>query len=177
MPIESETQPAEKLKREIAKSYDSNPKGWTVVVGKDSRRFSQILVSNPSQAWILKEEWINPYKSIGLGAQLVGGIESLNSKLPQEFGLRPLAPQQIRDLSNLAGREENPRELLLEIMRSQPVASKDIHSPLVLQGPIMTTSNPLSLISKKHEELDRHLSEELERLLLRKHPQAITTYR
>lgn len=170
-------QPAERLKKEIAKSYDSNPKGWTVLVGKDNRRFSQILVSNPSQAWILKEEWINPYKSIGLGAQLVGGIKSLNSNLPQEFGLRPLAPQQIRDLSTLAGREENPRELLLEIMRSQPVASKDIHSPLVLQGPIMTTSNPLSLISKKHEELDRHLSEELERLLLRKHPQTITTYR
>ncbi len=169
-------QPAEKLKREIAKSYDSNPKGWRVFVGRDNRNFSQILVSNGSQVWILKEELINPYKSIGLGARVTGEIEALKVADTKEFGLRPLAQGQIGELSSLMKNGEDPRDFLLKAMRSEPVASNDARSPLVLQGPVMATHNPMSLLSDKHREIDHRISEELQKLLLRKYPQAVIPY-
>ena len=174
--IEADIHSAEKLKKEIAKSYDSNPLGWSVLVGRDDRNFSQILASNGSHVWVLKEEWINPYRSVGFGVKLKGGAESFGSTIPQEFGLRPFAPRQIEKLAGLMSREEDPRDLLLQVMRSKPVASCDIRSPLVLQGPVMASPNPLSLLSAKHQELDRHPSEELERLLLRKYPQTVIPY-
>lgn len=169
-------QSAEKLKKEIAKSYDSNPLGWSVLVGRDSRNFSQILVSNGSHVWLLKEEWINPYKSVGFGVRLTDGAESLRDAGTQGFGLRPLAPRQIEELAGLMNREEDPRDLLLQVMRSKPVPSRDVRSPLVLHGPVMASPNPLSLLSDRHQELDLRLSEELERLLLRKYPQTVIPY-
>jgi len=173
---ESELQPAEKLKREIAKSYDSNPKGWRVLVGKDNRNFSQILVSNGSQVWILKEEMINPYRSIGLGARLTGEIEAPKVSSTKEFGLRPLAQGQIGELSSLLRNGEDPKDFLLKVMTSEPVASNDVKGPMVLQGPIMATSNSTSLLSDKHREIDHRISEELQKLLLRKYPQAVIPY-
>ena len=169
-------QPAEKLKREIARSYDSNPKGWNVFVGRDNRKFSQALISNGSNVWILKEEIINPYKSVGLGVKLVDQLDSLKSTVPQEFGLRPLNQGQIKKLIDITKKEESPRDILLGIMKSKPVSSGDIKSPLILQGPIMSTENPLSLLSDKHRELDRKLNSELNKLLLRKYPQTVIPY-
>ena len=169
-------QPAEKLKREIARSYDSNPKGWNVFVGRDKRKFSQALISNDSNVWVLKEEIINPYKSVGLGVKLVDQVDSLKSAASQEFGLRPLNQVQIKKLLDLTKKEKSPRDLLLGIMRSKPVSSGNITSPLILQGPIMTTENPLSLLSDKHRELDRKLNSELNKLLLRKSPQTVLPY-
>ncbi|MEM2942584.1 MAG: hypothetical protein QXT81_04090 [Candidatus Bathyarchaeia archaeon] len=174
--IDADIQPLERLKKEIAKSYDSNPLGWSIHVGRDRRNFSQILVSHGSQLWILKEEWINPYKSVGFGARLECGGESLRVPGTQEFGLRPLAPKQMKQLAELMSRNEDPRDLLLRVMRSSPIASHDIRSPLVLQGPIIASPNPLSLLSDKHQELDLRLREKLERLLLRKHPQTVIPY-
>lgn len=169
-------QPAEKLKREIARSYDSNPKGWNVFVGRDNRKFSQALISNGSNVWVLKEEIINPYKSVGLGVKLVDQLDSLKSSAPQEFGLRPLNQRQIRGLIDLTKKEKSPRDFLLGIMKSKPVSSSNITSPLILQGPIMSTENPLNLLSDKHRELDRKLNSELNRLLLRKYPQTVLPY-
>jgi hypothetical protein len=129
-----------------------------VLVGRDNRNFSQVLVSDGSHLWILKEEWINPYRSVGFGAKLVGGAESLSSSVPQSFGLRPLKVEQIRELATLMRQEKDPMDLFHQVMRSKPVSSVDIQSPLVLQGPVMASHNPLSLISDKHQDLERRLS-------------------
>lgn len=169
-------QTAEKLRKEIAKSYDSNPAGWSVLVGRDPRNFSQVLISNGSQVWMLKEEWINPYKSVGFGARLPGVNETMKGVAPQDFGLRPLTQSQMEDLVGIMSRGESPKDLFLQIMSSKPVASHDIRSPVVLQGPIMASPNPLSLVSDKHLELDRRLSEELRKLLIKKYPQTVIPY-
>ncbi len=169
-------QTAEKLRKEIAKSYDSNPAGWSVLVGRDPRNFSQVLISNGSQVWMLKEEWINPYKSVGFGARLPGVNETMKGVAPQDFGLRPLTQSQMEDLVGIMSRGESPKDLFLQIMSSKPVASHDIRSPVVLQGPIMASPNPLSLVSDKHQELDRRLSEELRKLLIKKYPQTVIPY-
>jgi len=169
-------QTAEKLRKEIAKSYDSNPAGWSVLVGRDPRNFSQVLISNGSQVWMLKEEWINPYKSVGFGARLPGVNETMKGVAPQDFGLRPLTQSQMEDLVGIMSRGESPKDLFLQIMSSKPVASHDIRSPVVLQGPIMASPNPLSLVSDKHQELDRRLSEELRKLLVKKYPQTVIPY-
>ncbi len=169
-------QPADKLRREIAKSYDSNPMGWSVLVGRDSRNFNQILISHGSQAWMLKEELINPYRSVGFGVELAGGVEALRGTVPQQFGLRPLNKRQIGELADLMRMEESPRDFLLRVMRSKPVPTSEVRSPLVVQGPVVATSNPLGLLSDKHRELDLKLREELEKLLLRKYPQTVIPY-
>ena len=174
--MKSAVQTAEKLKKEIVQSYDSNPNGWNVFIGKDRRNFSQMMVTNGSHLWLLKEEWINPYKTVGLGAKMVGGAEILKNVTSQDFGLRPLTQRHTEELAELIKKEESPRDFLLQIMDSKPVSLSDLRSPLVLQGPIMASPNPLSLLSDKHQELDRRLGEELNNLLLRKHPQTIIPY-
>ncbi|MGQ9543583.1 MAG: hypothetical protein ACUVTM_05820 [Candidatus Bathyarchaeia archaeon] len=174
--VEGKMQPAERIKKEIARLYDANPLGWSVLVGKDSRNFSQVLVSHGPKIWILKEEWINPYKSVGFGVRLEGGGELLKSDGLQQYGLRPLNRKQIKELTNLMEREEDLREFLMKVIKSKPVPSRDARSPLIVQGPIMATSNPLSLLSDSHRELDIKLREQLEKLLLRKYPQTLLPY-
>ena len=147
-----------------------------MLVGRDPRNFSQVLISNGSQVWMLKEEWINPYKSVGFGARLPGVNETMKGVAPQDFGLRPLTQSQMEDLVGIMSRGESPKDLFLQIMSSKPVASHDIRSPVVLQGPIMASPNPLSLVSDKHQELDRRLSEELRKLLIKKYPQTVIPY-
>ena len=147
-----------------------------MLVDRDPRNFSQVLISNGSQVWMLKEEWINPYKSVGFGARLPGLAESLKAPVPQDFGLRPLTQSQMEELVGIMGKGGSPTDLFLQIMTSKPVASHDIKSPVVLQGPIMASPHPLSLVSDKHQELDRRLSEELNKLLIKKYPQTVIPY-
>lgn len=168
--------PVDKVKREIARLYDRDPLGWSVLVGRDSRNFSQVLVSHGPKVWILKEEWLNPYKSVGFGIRLDDGGELLKSPAPQQYGLRPLNRRQIEELAGLMEREEDPREFLMKVLKSKPVPSKDAKSPLIVQGPIMATSNPLTILSESHRELDMKLREQLEKLLLRKYPQTVIPY-
>ena len=71
---------------------------------------------------------------------------------------------------------ETPSRLLARVMRTDPIASTEITSPGILQGPVIHSARGIGVISERQAELDRELRLELERLLMRKYTQTIATY-
>ena len=170
-------EPAEDLKKEILKRYDSNPSGWRVFVGRDRRGHFDLVVSHNSDIWLIKEEQINPFRSVGLGVRdKVTSFEHLEKISPYTFGLRPLSKKQMMRVALALRRNESPSRLLTGILKTEPVASTEIASPGILQGPVIHSARGIELISERQAELDRELRLELERLLMRKHPQTIAPY-
>jgi len=170
-------EPAEDTKKEILKRYDSNPSGWRVFVGRDRGGHFDLIVSHDSDMWLIKEEQINPFRSVGFGVRdKVVGFETIERISPYTFGLRPLSERQIMKVALALRSNESPSKLLARALRTEPVASTEITSPGILQGPVIHSARGIELISERQAELDRELRLELERLLMRKYPQTIAPY-
>ena len=170
-------EPAEDIKKEILKRYDSNPSGWRVFVGRDRRGHFDLVISHDSDMWLIKEEQINPFRSVGFGVRdKVVGFETIERISPYTFGLRPLSERQMMKVALALRSNESPSKFLARVLRTEPVASTEITSPGVLQGPVIHSARGIELISERQAELDRELRLELERLLTRKYPQTITPY-
>jgi len=170
-------EPAEDVKKEILKRYDSNPSGWRVFVGRDRRGHFDLIVSHDSDMWLIKEEQINPFLSVGFGVRdKVVKFEAIEKISPYTFGLRPLSERQMMKVALALRSNESPSKLLARALMADPVASTEIRSPGILQGPVIHSAKGIELISERQAELDRELRLELERLLMRKYPQTIATY-
>lgn len=170
-------EPAEDVKKEILKRYDSNPSGWRVLVGRDRRGHFDLVISHDSDMWLIKEEQINPFRSVGFGVRdKVVSFETIERISPYTFGLRPLSERQMVKVASALRSNESPSKLLARVLRTEPVASTEITSPGVLQGPVIHSARGIELISERQAELDRELRLELERLLTRKYPQTIAPY-
>jgi len=169
-------EPAEEIKKQILKRYDSSPSGWRVFVGRDKRGHYDLIVSQDSDVWFVKEEQINPFRSVGFGMRTkAANLETIEKLSPATFGLRPLAESQMTKVA-LALRSGGDLGFLSEYLKTDPVASTEIASPGILQGPVIHSSGGIELISERQAELDRQLRQELERLLVRRYPQTIATY-
>lgn len=169
--------PAEDIKKEVLKRYDSNPSGWRVLVGRDRRGYTDLVISHDSDIWLIKEELINPFHSVGFGVRdKIVSLEAFEKTAPYTFGLRPLSERQMRNVVLALRSGRSPSKLLAKILRTDPIASTEIASPGILQGPVIHSAKGIELISEKQAELDRQLRLELERLLMRKYPQTIATY-
>jgi len=168
---------SDEVKKEILKRYDSNPAGWRLFVGRDGRGHYDLIVSHGSDIWLMKEEQINPFHSVGFGIRdKVANFETIERISPYTFGLRPLSEEQMMRVALALRSGESPSKLLARVLRTDPVASSEITSPGILQGPIIHSAKGIELISERQAEFDRMLRRELERLLMRKYPQTIATY-
>ena len=167
---------SERVRREIIKSYDNDPEDWRVLVGRDTGRHLSVLISHGEELWIVKEEQINPYKSVGYGAKTYQDAELLKNISPYTFGFRPLTRSQIEELTSALEKKKSINEILADLMARKPVSFKDVVSPMVLQGPVIHSPKPIDYISDKHRQLDLKLKLELERLLHRRYPQTVLPY-
>lgn len=169
--------PAEVLRKEIIKRYDSDPRGWHTLVRKDHKNFYDIIFSQGSEVWIIKEQPINPFKSVGYGVTgNLGELQAIGEISPISFGLRPVAEGQINRIVRALSGTGNLNSILAKIMQVEPVTFDEIQSPMVIQGPIAYSTKPTAFLSKKHRELDLMLRDELEKLLLKKYPQTLVSY-
>jgi len=86
---------ADVAKREIQRLYDKDPRKWHILSGRDSHGYNDLVVMHENDLWIIKEQLINPYKSVGFALKTVGkahGVENIES--PQ-YGVRPVTRTQI----------------------------------------------------------------------------------
>jgi len=170
-------EPAEEIKKQILKRYDSNPSGWRVLVGRDKRGHYDLVVSHDSDMWLIKEEQINPLHSVGFGVRSkIESLEAVEKLSPVTYGLRPLSKSQMTRIASALQSEMSLSEVLSKFLKTDPVASSEITSPGILQGPVIHSPKGIGLISERQAELDRELRNELEKLLMRKYPQTIATY-
>ncbi|MBO3802730.1 MAG: hypothetical protein JTT11_02460 [Candidatus Brockarchaeota archaeon] len=165
-----ELQPAEKIMEEIMKRYDKNPRGWRVYVGKGAGGYQNLLFAHDtgsgSQLFQIKQHYLSPYKTLGLGARMEG--KQLPIAESQEFGLRPVPENEVLELFD----EKLSLKILGEILSRNPVSISDASkASSLLSGPIIHVNQPSFFISKEQEELDLRLRLELEKLLWKHYPE------
>ena len=168
---------SEKIKEEIIKKYNSKPTNWRMVFGKDNHGHYNTAIAHDSESWLIKEEQINPYKSVGYGTKIAIDTGLLDGISPYTFGLRPLSEKLMRELLMTVNHDNNKfREIFSNIMNSRPVPLDKLDSTIALRGPVVSSGHSMQLISRKHKELDSKLRKDLKKMLYKKYPQTITPY-
>lgn len=169
--------PADEVKKRIARLYNEDPRGWHMLAGLDSKGYHDLLVIHGSEFWYIKEQTVNPYKTVGFGAY--GRLEK--TVLPQlassfSYGLRPLTHKQALRLFEALQTGRNLGDILYSLLSAQPAPLSQIKAPAVLQGPILQTAKPIAFLSEGQQKLDLKLRKELEKLLYEKYPHLLTQY-
>lgn len=164
---------AERIRSEIMKLYNRDPRRWHVLVGRDSRGYTSTIFLYGDKMWVLKEEPLNPYESIGLGLEVEEIDESLKSfvKNPYPFGFRPVSERYLRDILE-AGITERTIERMLG---KKPVSTEKISSPAIV-GPVTMPTKPIEFVSKRQIDLDEKLGKELDKLIHKKRPDLFLPY-
>jgi hypothetical protein len=138
-----EIKPVEELIAEIKLHYDRDPLGWKFLRGRDQRGHYDTYIMNKKNLWQMKTEFKNPYSPKGVGLKVLdrpsGEIEFLMEE-GEALVFGEFYKQQ-KDLPIIT----------TGIGRYSPRASRE------LKG----------IISTKQNELERTLSESLDRVLHR----------
>ncbi len=156
-----------KIREDIVKRYNKDPKGWGVFVGRDKENFISSIFMHKSNVWAIKEFAINPYKSLGCGIRTRFRNEFKPENYP--FGIRPLTIQQEDKLKN------GNYPVIEEILNKNPVSEDECNGSLVLGGPVITSDKPL-VISSEQEKLDSMLRKSLNSLIRKKYPGFMKSY-
>jgi hypothetical protein len=169
--------PADQIKKNIWKKYDKDPGDWHVLVGKDRKNYYDLIVIHGSDAWLIKEQPINPLQSIGFGVR----DNLLNSDITERmashaFGLRPLSEQDATKVAGALGTGRSLSRIINKILNTKPVSSSELESPMALQGPVLHRPESITEISENQAELDKKLQVELEKHLYRRYAHTIAPY-
>jgi len=166
-----------RIRREIARRYDNDPRGWSVLVGRDGAGFFDILVSHGKEAWQVKEYEVNPYKFVGLGSRIPTLPPHPLSSNEYPFGLRPVGLDSMKELASLMDEPKAMNELASKLLSEKPISSNEaVESPAILQGPIMQSDRPLDSLSPAQNRLDEKLRKELRRIVNRDFRHTLTPY-
>ena len=166
-----------KIRREIARLYDRDPQGWSVLVGKDRSGFFDALISHGREGWQVKEYQVNPYKFVGLGSRLPSLGSHPLSAGEYPFGLRSIDLNEMKDLADIIDDPRALSDLASKLLSRKPVSSRDaVEGAAILQGPILQSAGPLEAISSAHTKLDEKLRRELQRLVRRDFSHTLTPY-
>ena len=84
---------SKKIRAKIEKDYNKDPEGWQAYISNNKGHIDSIFV-NEDYLYIIKEQIINPFKSIGLGVKRRISFDLKESK-QINFGLRPVSPKLI----------------------------------------------------------------------------------
>lgn len=179
---------AVELMKEFTQEYQQNPKGWSFWISEPSESGdfydTYIFHKSKNEAYFLKTDSIYTPNPLGKGAKIKLEEDQVEDNLP-DFGFRKFSQEEVRRfLENLPNpgeyqsEEEFEREVKKRaknfekgVMRKNPVPfGPPKHSGEVAAVGPFGRGNPLSHVSKKQEELDRKLSEELEKMERREYP-------
>jgi hypothetical protein len=133
----------EEIIAEIKVQYDQNPMGWKMLRGRDRAGHYDTYIMNRNNLWQMKTEFKNPYQPTGIGAKIKDPPKNEIEILMQEGDVLPFG-------------EIYPQH------KSHPIFAMGVgrYSP-------NATIKLKTLISSKHEELEKNLSDNLDRFLHR----------
>lgn len=164
--------PSEKVREEIKNLYNRAPRKWHVLVGRDSSGHISTIFLHADKMWMLKEEPINPYETVGCGLKINEIDKSLRPFLrdPYSFGFRPVSEERVRDIL-----KADVSKAIRRILRKEPVATDRITSPAIV-GPITLPTRQIDFVSEKQRKLDAELSRRLDKMVYRKRPDIFLPY-
>jgi len=151
--LSEEIKSARQARLEILKTYEEDPQGWHIFLWRDKKGYYNTRIIHQTDLWLIKEEIINPYETIGY---------SLKTTLPKEpklseeiaFGLRPIQ-----------GRLEDSEALLKLMLSQKPLPPSKITTPYFAEGPYIISTQKEGFIMPTQIELESRLSAELDRLI------------
>ena len=109
------------MRKKIANMYDNDPEGWQVFAARGRGRYYDTVFIHGDDHYIIKEEVINPYESIGLATH--EKIESKKSSLGRiPFGLRGVPSDMLKRMMNTS--EESGRDIISEVLTQRPFHSQ-----------------------------------------------------
>ncbi len=153
--LAEEIKSAKQTRLEILKLYEEDPEGWHILLGKDKKGYLNTSIIHREDFWLIKEEVINPFETVGYALKTT--LE--NDKLPFlkeiTFGLRPVQ-----------GKFEDAETLLKNILEKKPLPPSQIITPYVAEGPYIFSEH---LIAPSQIELEKRLTDELDRLVERRY--------
>ena len=169
-----------KIRREIARRYESDPKNWRMQWSIDEKGHYNLLVEKDSTLWWLKEEMLNPLLSVGCGIRspLDKDLERkvFDEKSDPSFGLRPVGEEQLKRIITDLEIGRAPNLPVQQILHSEPKPLRELGTPFFMQGPLYQLPKLTDVLSDKQKELNSKLNMELERLVLRRYPQLTMSY-
>lgn len=150
---------------EVLQRYNKDPSGWKVTVGTDTRGRALMLIQKGTRVWQIKTHHVSPHRAYSLGGKSKAG-EPDGSSLP--FGWRDMSAGLLaRIRADLKNKGELSKEIVDEVSSLDPLVVEDTKKSL-LEGPFTISHRPVAPLSPKQEKLDKKLSLELDRLLLKK---------
>jgi hypothetical protein len=170
-----------RIRREIARKYESDPRNWHLLWGIDEKGHYNFLVGKNSTLWWLKEELINPLLSVGCGirSRLEEDPERKifsNNESNPSFGLRPVPDEQLKKIISDLAIGRTPKMAIQQILSSEPKPLRELGTPFFMQGPLYHMPQITDVLSDKQRELNAKLDTELERLVTRRYPQLEMSY-
>ncbi len=159
--------PSKKIREDISRGYNRDPRGWGAFVGRDDGGYISSIFTHKSNMWIIKEFAINPYRSLGCGIRTSVKDDFKSENYP--FGLRSLTRRQEEELKN------GNSSIIEEILNKNPISGKECNDSLVLEGPVIASDGP-PVISNEQEKLDLMLRKSLNSLIHRKYPEFFKSY-
>jgi hypothetical protein len=170
-----------RIRREIARKYESDPRNWRLLWSMDKRGHYNLLAAKDSRLWWLKEELINPLLSVGCGIRspLEGDLERKvfsEEEFNPSFGLRPVPEEQLKSIIMNLKMGRSPETPIQQVLNSEPRSFKELDTPILMQGPLYHVPQLADMLSDKQRELDAKLNLELERLVLKRYPQLTMSY-
>ncbi|MEM4298195.1 MAG: hypothetical protein QW815_07500 [Nitrososphaerota archaeon] len=166
---------SKEIRRELIQEYNKDPTGWRVYVGRDVRGYTDLIFTHGRDVWFLKEEAISPYENVGLGIKSVMARDGLAPSLPT-FGFRPLSKDLVESVWKAISEQRGVGNLIMKLLDQKPRPLSSIMAEALLEGPIIGSPRTLEIFPEQRE-LDLKLRRDLEKLLERKYPHLLTTYR
>jgi hypothetical protein len=175
------TSSSRRLREEIARKYESDPKGWSFLWNTDERGRYNFLIAKESRFWWIKEEMINPLLTVGCGIRspLESDLQARmfgKSNIAPSYGLRSIQEEQMKSIIADLAKGKAPRTAFSEILRSEPRTLKELDTSFVMQGPFHQMTGFTDVLSDKQRELDAKLNAELEKLITKRYPQLTMPY-
>ena len=163
---------SDRIRAKIEKDYNKNPDGWQAYVSNNKGHIDSIFI-NEDNLYIIKEQIINPFKSIGLGVKRRISFD-LKESNQIKFGLRPVNPKLIDNLIN--NNQSGSNNFINKILKQKPSSYKNIKTPIILQGPVNYSSLNMKEIWKNEKDLDSRLRIELQKILDKKYSYITSIY-
>ena len=170
----SNLKPAEKIREEILRKYNKNPKNWYVFVGIDSEKyFNTFFLHDYKEIWMIKEFALNPYKFDGLGCKVRVKNKETEYKgelnFPFTFGLHEVKKEERNAILN------GNFSVIEKILSRSPLPFDEIKNSAVIEGPIILHNKKIR-ISKAQEDLEKKLQIGIKKLIYREYPDLLKAY-
>ena len=150
--LSEEIKSAKQARLEVLKTYEEDPQGWHIFLGRDKKGYYNTNIIHQSDLWLIKEEIINPYETVGYALKTTLQKEPKLSEVA--FGLRPVP-----------GSLEDAEAVLKLMLKQKPLPPSKIATPYVAEGPYIISTQKENFIAPSQSELESKLSAELDRLV------------